>query len=205
MDHEGLIHKQFDIAGIGLDCVDVGSLHVMNACAPGYDFFNRLGNTITMKSLQIKVILDPTFNVLVGGTSELGTMILVYDKSYNGVNPAWSDVMATTDGSGFTQSNAFSFPNQKNKERFEIIRQWDWYMSDNATSVLSNLQWHGSEKMHFWEETIDLEDRVTKYSAALFAPSSIATGALILMCMGTSASTVNTYNFVIQARLKFVD
>lgn len=183
-----------DVPGIE-KLVDLGSLSAslvaVNLIQNGSERWQRIGRSVHMKCLHLACATAAFSSV------DNRPFFVVYDRSPNGVLPAYTDIF-----SGYTQSGGssnFYFLNPDFDDRFEVlfssmqdltIQQMQAWSADQSTSA-SGVYFH---------ICVDLFGRVVQYKAdsSPAVIGDVATGALYV----TSFSNTN---IISQVRLEYVD
>lgn len=104
---------------------------LLNGCIAGSQNYNRIGRKIFMKSLQVRGYIHAATDGT--ATEGLFRMIIVYDKQSNGAAPAYTDVIRSQNVSGVNSSSAADMINLDNRDRFIILRDRAFAMSQQST------------------------------------------------------------------------
>jgi len=121
---------QFNIEATGTQ------LQLLNGCIAGSQNFNRIGRKITMKNLQIRgqfLLTDDTTLMTVV------RMIVVYDKQPNGAAPTFANIIQSQNISGTAESLFASFVNLDNRDRFEIVRDYQYSLGSRSTVATQSI------------------------------------------------------------------
>lgn len=140
-----------------------GSVTLLNGIAQGTDYNTRIGRKFTMKTLYVRMSLQP------GATAAniaLARFIVVYDRQANGQAPAITDVL--------TAVNDSSLNNLTNRDRFVIITD-KVYKVGLSTSMESGRQ--------IFKKYLKCNLEVTNGGTGATI-ASIQTGSLYLLTMG---------------------
>lgn len=153
---------QFAMSGAGfIACInDVGA---------GTNFFQRVGNQITVRNVSYRFELDlPNPNSSPAGVPvpTSGRVMLIWDKQSNGALPAYTDI--------FNLANYLSFMNPAAAQRFTILRNQQFSLSSNGDETL------------FFEGYCQINMRTTFGSVA-----TPTTGALLLVYISDQTTAVS--------------
>lgn len=181
----------------------------LNLIQTGAGFYNRLGNRIILKSLEIKLALEPSNVVNQGYDATWVRILFVYDRQTNGANPGASDVLQDTLQDGTNVATAYSGINLGNSRRFTVIRDYqiecpDFTTDANGFATASVIdQQNFKTKIHDFSTKV--KGMVTMYKAASnpAVVGDIATGGLFMMtCI---AGAANSWSIEGKMRLRFDD
>lgn len=115
--------------GVGTPILNAGSLLVLcNGTQAGAGFWNRIGENITMKSVQIQAWILPTYLNAAASPPCFARMILFYDAQSNGAPPAWGDLLRAYDQSGSAFFDQAGYINPTDRRRFTILRDWKFLL-----------------------------------------------------------------------------
>lgn len=192
----------------------VPQYYILNAPLTGTNFWNRIGNKISMKSLRIRYQvreLDDNEGVL--GSCFL-RFIVVYDRQNNELPSSFGDIFTMVQTNGTVSSDPLSQTNLNNSERYLIIHDniipiWS-NRNNSSASTPTQINYSmidGTPKMYF-DKYIKLKGLETKFSASTGADTDITTGALYFLVLSDIASGgANNSPFWIKwnARLRFYD
>lgn len=188
----GLTELKFvDLASATYACDTTGSVTALNLIAVGDDNTTRDGRQVTIKSVQIRGILQPQDSTT---TTNKARIILVWDNAVN------SGAIATI-AEIFTASTANSFPLVNNQNRFTIL--WDQSFACGAIDSTATQALAFSPAVHNVDYYRKLGS-VTQYSGTTAAIGSIQNGGLLMVTLGTQAAAAGT-NFIAATRVRFVD
>jgi len=169
-----------------------GTVTALNLTAVGDDNTTRDGRQICNRSIHIQGYLAPADN---NTGANLARMMLVWDSQPN------SGVIATI-ANILSASTSVSSTNLDNRERFTILRDCRYAqgaVSDTATQAFSN-----GNNTTVVNEFVNLKDVKTTYSGTTATIGSVATGALLMVTIGSLAAA-NAGNFIVTTRLRFTD
>lgn len=182
-------------------------VHVVNTTLGGNDFYERIGNTIVMKSLVIRGHLryDST-NLAANGGPDEAIIFLVYDRQCNGAIPTFSDVLQNTSAGGTTSSSTNSLLNPLNKDRFIILRRKQFLLPAKTASEAASVEYGEDVNFPFvWDVKLGgLEARFNAGNSATI--NDINTGSLLVITktnLNTSAQSIWTCQWT--SRLTFTD
>jgi len=165
---------------------------LLNGCATGTDFTERIGRKIQMKSIQmiINVTLDPDTTDI--AHTSFARFICVFDKQWNGGTLSTSDLVNVLARSDTTTSLPTTSPiNLNNRDRYKIIFDKRCHVDMGKQSCLIKIY-----------KKLNLE---TIYGGTTAAASSIQTGALLFFYIGTHDAGNDAAEFQFYNRVRFVD
>jgi len=97
-----------------------GSVFPLNIVAQGSAQYERVGNKIDMRSLELSYTLQPIAAAR-SCAMDSARILVVYDKQTNGAAPAISDILQDADQAGDPFTNTFSGLNILNSDRFIVL------------------------------------------------------------------------------------
>jgi len=190
----------------------------LNTPNQGTDFYNRIGNRIMMRSLQIFGKIERTGSNATAVGEDLGRILVVYDRQSNGALPVLSDVILSVDSSGGGLSTAESFINQYNRDRFTVLSDETVYLPpcgiNGAVDILPTSyvipnNHPGKTGGFLYQKFIKLKDLETKFNpGGAGTIADVNTGGLFVLVLSDVASTAGTtvaWQLRIGTRLKFHD
>lgn len=183
--------KVADTASTVFACDTTGSVTALNLTAVGDDNTNRDGRQIVVKSCQIKGIFRPQDNVT---GSNLARVLLVWDSQ-----PSSGAIATVTDIMNAATSVAPT--NLNNRERFTILRDFQAPLGptqDTATQAFA-----GALTVQDLDWYVKI-NRVSTYSGTTAVIASVATGALLLVTLGSQGAGAGS-DLVAYARVRFSD
>lgn len=189
---------------------DAAQYYLLNGLINGSGFYNRIGRKVSLKSVRVRGQIYPD-NDTADGTSQYFRIIILYDKQPNQAFPPITDILATFNNAGAPTTTAYSFLNITNSDRFVILRDTPFHISDNALTGLYNQDANVMDYKNKgnYDEYIDLKNVETGYSnTSTGAIGDIQTGALYMVLYGTAPAATaneNVYRFNFTARLRFWD
>lgn len=149
-------------------CDTTGMVQVLNNIVQGDDILNRIGRQVTMQSVLLNLHLYPTSTV--ASSMNLARVMLVWDKSPNSTGlPGINLILDLTD----SRSNL----NLSNRDRFEIVWEKRWAMSETTAGSKNGAN-------GFINEMIMLKNKKTTYSGVGGGITQIATNSLLLVTVG---------------------
>lgn len=193
---------------------DTARFSVFNVVLPGNEFFQRVGNTIKMKSLRIEGFIDPTgANTTLTPPDRLRVAV-VYDRQPNGAFPQYSDIWTSTSATGTTQSTSYDFTNPSNFDRFRVLRDMKidlapcGIVTAGVPSLANNpSQFVDTQHKYMVNMYIRLPNLESRFNTGTTGTiSDIASGSLF-MCVVTTNTTVTTpgWQFQFSSRLRYCD
>lgn len=182
-----------------------GSSSILNLVNAGTGSYERVGRKIMLKSVRLKGKINYDFD---GGTSiqsGLLRMVVVWDKSPNGSQPAFDDIFGRTSQAGTESTEFLDALKYDNTDRFQVLS--DHYYSMVPDFASSN---SGTMSTHY-DVFVPLKDRVTVFSGqtGTVGISDISTGGLyVYFRADVNGASAPLSRFAIQsstARLRYVD
>lgn len=201
--------KSMDVAPNTQVLNTAANFDVLNAVPVGSAFYNRIGNKISMKSLELRGYIAQTANAGTG-VAEYIRIVILYDAQANGAYPTWADIFTSYAGDGTTTSTSVDFLNINNRERFKILMDDTICVTNNANTALTNATAGFADytknevNIHRY---IRLKNMVCNYKGST-SPGiigDIATGSLILVTLGNIVSGMEKYNLQWASRLRYYD
>lgn len=194
-----------------------GNFYLLNGIQEGTAKYNRIGDRIRMKSIQLfaKWVARSTTPTTV--TKNYGRIAIIYDRR-PGINaatnnyPALQDIFRVYDQQGASgAANAWQPPNPNNSDRFLIIRDCKWYFSNNdpantnwvANFMMNNTFIEGSE-CNLYRKLNGLETQFLS-NADPMQVSNIGSGALYLLIWGNGPDTEAAGSLEWSWRLRYYD
>ena len=174
---------------------------LLNGVAQGAAMYQRVGNKIQMKGLQIRG------NLLNAATCVEGClrMVIVYDRQPNGALATWNTVFQMRDSAGTTSSNTFAMINVDQRERFVILRDKFWHapsvtytggVQTNGPSYPTDSEWDV-------DEYIKLKGLKCTFQGDTSGIASISTGSILMfLCVN---GTNDSYSLSWNTRLRYYD
>jgi len=181
----------------------------LNLVTIGSSAWNRVGRKISMKSLRIRGFIGRTSNNVSTVPPQFSRMAVVYDKQPNGALPTISDLyldQASQSGDS-SFSGVTSGVNMNNRDRFEILWDWDASFPPCNTSTATQGVITATNDDYRLNTFIKLKNRETHYRAdsATAVIGDIATGSLFLVGFGQLTAGTEPWNMNISARLRYSD
>lgn len=183
--------KYLDIASAGYVADTTGSVTCLNLTAVGDDNTNRDGRQIINKSIHIQGLLQPSDD---STSPNLSRMLIVWDSQPNGAIATITDILVA--------STSVSSTNLNNRERFRILK--DLRLSQGKVDTTATSTFSNSDNTYCVNEFIKLNDLKTTYSGTTAVIASIATGALLMVTIGSVAAAAGG-TFGVTTRLRFAD
>lgn len=155
---------------------------LLNGVAVGDDGVSRDGRKVLFKKIHMRVISNVPTN-LVGGS--VFRYVLVYDKQANGATPAITDI--------FQEDHFLTNNNLGNVERFVILKEW----------ITSNITVDGPDTQAYVKSVSTQMETI--YSGTTSAITSIASGAIWLLCCSGGREATAAPVTSMRIRCRFVD
>jgi hypothetical protein len=180
----------------------------------GSGFWNRIGQRVSLKSIQMQMQFQWTGSGP-SSTNSIGyRIILFYDAQSNKAMPAVSDLLLSTLYNSTTATNSQSMINLNNRDRFLIIKDWRFSIlawptvasqataSNYASNYLSTQNHLPTMKKWY----IKLNGLETIYNNSTGGIGDINTGTLALMILSDySGANGNPIALSLTSRLRFYD
>lgn len=183
----------------------------INCVTPGSSSWNRIGRKIALKSVHINgnlSVANANNEIL---NPQYCRMILIYDKSPNGALPNIGDIIQDQPQGALDThyTDWLSGLNLNNKDRFEFIRDAKWTLPCGNTSigaVSPGIITATSDKLNM-NVYVKLRDRETHFKgdSAPGGIGDIATGSLLLVCIGNLPAGQEIWDYKITTRLRYSD
>lgn len=183
--------------------------YCLNQPQQGAAFYQRVGQKIEMKSVHLIGNIVPTGNGT-GGNEYLRVMVL-YDHQPNGALPAIADILSSYNGAGNISSTSYDGLNLNNRDRFVILRDIRIHIPQNNSTaalgdgVASVIDYGGKYNINEFIKLKNLVAHFKSSTSGLNQIGDLATGALLLVTFGDTASGTAGYAFNWQARLRYKD
>lgn len=169
-------------------------VNLINGVATGTDITNRIGRKITLKSLLVRLNV---YNSMATNTTNpqgvMGRIVLIYDTQPNsGTTPTGTDI--------FTTNTPFGFMNLNNRDRFKVLKDWQYAIGAWLISGTGLLAAGSPEnKMKTFYKKINYDEI---FSGVGNTQGDIATGAMYLC----HVCDVNLGGFIDWGtRVRFID
>jgi len=165
-----------------------GTITLLNGCATGSDYTDRIGRKIIVKSIYVRGIFR------MEGTNISPTLcriIIVYDMQTNGAAPAITDILKS--------ANSQAQLNMNNRDRFKILM--DKQIALGGQDVAAGGYGSPTTLSIKKYKKCRLE---TVYSGTLSTVGSISTGALWMISIGDRAAG-SAAEFSGSVRTRFID
>jgi len=163
-----------DLTNTGYVCDTTGTVTLVNSIAQGAGVNERIGKKAMLRSLQIRGHLVAA----AAGTVIKASILIVYDKRPTGSLPAITDILVT--------ASSFSFNNDNNSGRFQILRRMDFEVIGNNTTPTT-----GREAFAI-DEFIKINRPIVFKSAGTGAIGDIEEGAVYAVTVGSAATNAPT-------------
>lgn len=177
-------------SGLGIvgTVLSTGNLFLLNGVASGTAYNERIGRTINIESLLVRVFFLP--GTASSPTSDILRLMIIHDQQANGAAPSLSDILQTSD--------VTSPLNLNYRERFTVFT--DRYIEPEAFSLTAGAITGGSPSTHIEEIYMDT-DIQTVFNSTGAPIANIQTGSIYLLLLSISNSWTALYN----SRVRFTD
>lgn len=184
-----------------------GKTQMLNIIKVGSAFYERVGNRINMKSLEIRWVVAPTYSAPTTATTEWLRFLIVYDKQSNGAEPTWADVITSYNNAGTTTSLSTSFMNINNRDRFVMIsdKQFALADSDVDSNVATDSVVDYRANPVNYHRYIKLKGLPVVYKGSAGSSGDISTGGLLFMILGVQAAGQEAFAVRMSWRLRYTD
>lgn len=200
--------KTVDVASVAIEPVSgAATTTLLNGCVEGVDAVNRVGRRINMKSISLRMGITITEAPTTANPTYI-RYALVYDRQPNGAAPAYSDIFQNITLAGATSSDAFSFPNPTNFDRFTILRDgFRVFRPFNDGLVNQPKQSLDNEQDAAEKWFVNLKGLEATYIAGAGAGTiaDFRTGSLWFITTSNQTAANQPCQIVMSARLRFFD
>lgn len=180
---------------------------LLNGLATGAAYFQRVGRSVSLKSLHLRGCILPSG--LDGVTGEFIRISLVYDRQPNGALPAYADIFQTVDAAGNGSNAVFDFTNLNNSERFLILADIPVQFSSTeitgAAHIASASEMQNQMQSLLIDKYISLDGLPTNYKLDTAVIGAISSGAIYLVTMGSAAAANAGTAFNWSNRIRYSD
>lgn len=185
--------KLVDTASATYACDTTGSVTLINGCAQGTDFTNRIGRKYTNVTVQLEGIVQPQDTTT---NANKYRIMLVYDAQPNGALPAVTDVL--------TAATSNSFMNLNNRDRFKVLCDVNGVVGPltvdtTATQAVGYSDMAQANVRVF--KKVNLETICDGTGATV---ADIQSGSIFLLTVGSGTAGAAS-NFVGACRVRFID
>lgn len=104
--------------------VAIGNVHYLSPVAQGTDDINRIGNSIKLQKLSIRMSF---YNVV--DNNCINSAAIVVDKDFDGTAPTWQQVFQT--------SNALTMNNIDHSKRFVVLKRHVFSLSKDTSNTVT--------------------------------------------------------------------
>jgi len=185
------------------------TLNVLNDTNVGAGQYQRIGRSITMKSLRLIGALFPSGNAG-SNAGEFLRVAVIYDRQVNGAIPGYADIYQAIDAAGNTSATPFDMPNIDNSERFIVLADHKFAIPStiyNGGATVGNgfPNLLSQDQNTNIDQYIKLKDLPVNYKGTGGGIANVASGALYLITLGSqaAASAGTTFNWA--TRLRYTD
>lgn len=182
--------KRNEITISAVPVYNLATIQLLNGIAQGTTAFTRVGNRISMQSVHMRYSLRQ-WDVSTFNNNHIWRMLIVYDRSPNGSNPAITDILAS--------NHQLALQNMDNKDRFKIL----WDKTDTYGYFFS-----GGNSTGPCQAVGECYRKVkgdTVYSGSASLISDLRTGALWLVYLGSATLATNCPALDARLRVTFTD
>ena len=182
------MEKKVRTASHNGDAFNNSTVSLLDGITQGIDFDNRIGNVITITSIQLHFEVYANPPTATGVSRRTGRVMIVIDKQPKGVLGTFANLNENA-------SDPLSFRHLDNRHRFQTV--WNsgiWPISDNT----GNKDYH-----HTWSFYCDCNIPVI-YQGTTNAIGDITTNSLLLFIQIDTATTTQ-FDYNGRSRIRFID
>lgn len=184
--------KYNDLGAAAYGAGTTGTVTCLNLVAVGDDNTTRDGRQICNRSIHVTGMLTPVDATTLVNYARL---LLVWDSQPNsGTIAAITDILVA--------STSLSHTNLNNRERFTVLRDCRYAQGKSDTTATQAIS--DGNNTYSVNEFVNLKDIKTTYSGTTAAIGSVATGALLMVTIGSGADAA-AGSFALATRLRFTD
>jgi len=173
----------------------------LNGVAQGTEAFERVGNKITVKSVEMRVVCDIHANSAGAATGvQIPTgvrVLLVLDKQANGAAPAFTDVLT---GSG---EGTLDMKKIENSERFVIIRDFFLRFSPAGVAHDGTFWYNGATRV--FKKIYKRLDLPIDFGAIAGTVGSVRSNNLVLLAAAKHIGSTAGPSIDVQSRIRYTD
>lgn len=189
----------------------------LNVPVSGAAFYQRIGNKISMKSLQLRGEILPSGANAAAVSEQTARIIVYYDRQANGAAPTVADVLTSTMSNGSTASTAIDFININNRDRFAILMDQQVLLAAlgiNGASAASsatvaidiNNNANGTQGQFNINRFIKLKGLETVFKASAGNIGDISAGAIGVLTISTGdVNATSAWQLIMSSRLRYYD
>jgi len=166
-----------------------GTVTLLNGCATGTDFTNRIGRKINVKSILVRGLAEPQDGTTV---ARFLRWMLVLDTQPNGALATITDILTT--------STSLSPLNLNNRDRFKVLVDKQMLNGGGDTTATQAFSDRNSSITHKYKKC----NFDTIYDGTGATIADIQSGALLLVTIGSAAAGSGS-DMTYYARVRFVD
>ena len=175
-----------------------GAYTCLNPCAQGYTNGTRIGDSIRMKSLEVRASIQP-YPDTGEALCNQGRCCLFYDTQPNGAAPTDATLMQfTSAGTGYPEAFILSPINFSYRERYILLD--DWRFSFNADMGGANI---GVDRPKFYTKYLTC-DLLASYNGNAGTYADIVLNSVWIM-FAVNRSTSSGINVFINTRVTYTD
>lgn len=161
----------------------------INSCAEGVSRYDRIGKRVTLKSVQLKGLVEN----MTGAAYNNIRCLLIWDKQPTGALPNLTDIL--------NNAATMSLLNDDNSERFLVLKEEYFDMTGNNTSGNMTIE---CNKVLKWYVTPKNKETIFNAATQSDQAAGIAKGALYLVIASTGG-TGSGIQASFHARVRFED
>ncbi len=212
--------KAVDTPPTVADFLTVGAVGAvpLNVPISGAAFYQRVGNKIAMKSLQIRGFIYPGGANAAAVNEQIARIIIFYDRQTNGAAPAVADVLLGTKQDGTTETSATSPINMNNRDRFYILADMQVALpavgingATAASTATIGIDINGNagdanQGQFNMNRFIKLKGLEAQYKGNNGNAGDVAAGGIFVLCISSGDGNASSaWKFAYNARLRYND
>lgn len=186
-------------------------LTLVNDMIVGAAFNQRLGRTVSLKTLHLKgTIFMQAYDASAALLQHYCRVAVVYDRQPNGAFPTYANIWTSVDNGANASSTVFDFPNIRNSDRFLILADEHFQFSPETLLAGGGLYGPSAGQNQNQSVIVDryikLNGLPTSYTTDAGAGiGDMATGALYVVTIANQAAADALVNFNWCTRLRYTD
>lgn len=180
---------------------------LLNPIQQGPEYYKRIGARVELKNLHIRGIITPK-NSTEPIPGAYGRIVIVYDRSPNGVIPQISDILQTRTQTGATSTTEYSEINLDNRDRFIILRDTEFYLPDMIPTLVNTITQqvfpHNTGKEMRYNEFIKMKGLITHFKGTS-NPAGIGDYTIGAVYGIAISNADDNFSLELQTRIRFAD
>lgn len=169
----------------------------------------RLGRQTELDNLYVTGYVTATGSATTDILPDLGRLLVVYDRSPVGSNPAISDIIQDLNAAGSTATSALSGVNLNNKKRFVILMDQRIFLPGAKGNTGTNPTIFAQDQSQSLviKRFIKLGGLMQEYKSSTPGVADLTTGAIFLVTLSetTAAASTTIWKYLGFVRLNYRD